>query len=211
MVQDRSHNADGPRVLDEVPTPVPACLGRLSQTGRGFSDASGCLRVQLNSDTVCPEVGSDSTGKGLSPTRPPSASKSRHLPRSSPVLLTSWSHDHLLEFDEFAEWFVELGKTCLLTRSPIDFIRVLKGANQWPDGEIHRAGCGGGVQNVHALSEFPPPVHCPRSSLNPVLWEFVETSSHRHNWSTCWLLAVESTPRPSPTPGQRVGLKVPAL
>ena len=46
-----------------------------------------CPRIQLNSDTTYPEIEWDSTGKGLSPTRPPSTWDTSTSPSLLPVLL----------------------------------------------------------------------------------------------------------------------------
>ena len=45
------------------------CVGRLSTATGNSVTPAGCPTVQLNSDTVYPEIASDSTGEGLSPTR----------------------------------------------------------------------------------------------------------------------------------------------
>lgn len=47
-------------------------------------------QMQLNYDTIYMEVESDSTGKGLSPTRLPSTSDGGHMPRLITVLLMDW-------------------------------------------------------------------------------------------------------------------------
>lgn len=49
-----------------------------------------CLKIQLNFDTIYPDIELDPTGKGLSPTRPPFTSEASLKSRLLPVLLTNW-------------------------------------------------------------------------------------------------------------------------
>lgn len=61
--------------LKEFLDPVPTCVCRAFPTPKSNSwTLAECLRIQLNSVTVYLEIESDSTHKGLRPTRPPSAS-----------------------------------------------------------------------------------------------------------------------------------------
>ena len=66
------------------------CVGFPTPTSR-LQIPTEYLKIQLNSDAVYIEIESDSTGKRLSPTRPPSAVEANHKPRS-PVLLTKKPH-----------------------------------------------------------------------------------------------------------------------
>ena len=69
--------------------PVPTCVfGGLHTPTRNSQMPAGCRRTQINSDTVYLEMESDSTGKGLSPTRQLFTSDSSCKPRFSPVLLS---------------------------------------------------------------------------------------------------------------------------
>lgn len=58
--------------LDPVPTCVCVCVGFATPTSNSWTPV--CSRTQMHSDTVYLEIESDSTGKGLNPTRPPSTS-----------------------------------------------------------------------------------------------------------------------------------------
>ena len=85
--------------------------------------------------------------------------------------------------------------------------------------EMHRARFGERVQSFHALSRCAvllatPHVHQPGSSLNPVLWVFMEAPLYRHYRLNHWPLGINSTSTPHPSPllrNQGVGLKVPTL
>lgn len=57
--------------------PVSVCVWRLPHTNKQFSGSAGCPKIQLNFDTICSEIESGSTDRGLSPTRLPSASDVR--------------------------------------------------------------------------------------------------------------------------------------
>ena len=51
---------------------------------------AGYHRFQPNSDTIYPEIASDSAGKGLRPTGTPSTSDTNCKPSLLPVFLTDW-------------------------------------------------------------------------------------------------------------------------
>ena len=72
------------------------CVWRLPHSSKQFSEASsGRLRIQLNSNTIYLETESDSTGKGFSPTRLPSASGASHKLRLTNELQTGGANDPL--------------------------------------------------------------------------------------------------------------------
>ena len=71
------------------PNPMCVCVcGDFPIPPSNSQTLAGSLTLQLNSDTTYLELASDSTGKGLSPTRPRSTSDIRHEPRLLLVLLT---------------------------------------------------------------------------------------------------------------------------
>lgn len=90
-----SRDLFGVRVVQSVPEPkLNVCVGGGFSTPTSNSRMSaGCLRFQLNSDTIYLEI--DSTGKGLSSTRPSCTSDTSDKLRLLTVHLT----DPLLGFD----------------------------------------------------------------------------------------------------------------
>lgn len=83
-----------PAWLERVPRPnsnvcVRACARLPTPTSNSWTPA-GQSRIQLDSNTVHPETESDSTGKRLRPTSPPSTSDANCKSQLSPVLLTDW-------------------------------------------------------------------------------------------------------------------------
>ena len=62
-------------VLQSIPGPNCNMYGDFPTPTSNSEMPAGCLRIQLNSDTIYPEIDFDSAGKGLSPTRPPFTSK----------------------------------------------------------------------------------------------------------------------------------------
>lgn len=64
-----------------------------------------------------------------------------------------------------------------------------------------RQGTGKGTELPcslqHTILPEPPGVQQSQSSLNPVLWGFMQVSLHRHNVPTHWPLVTDSTSRPS--------------
>ena len=80
-----------------------ACVCAHPPAGSNSRVPARCPGVQHSSDTTYPEIESDSMGKGLSPTRPPSTSDVGHKPGLLPVLLINLlqirsSRDPLLGF-----------------------------------------------------------------------------------------------------------------
>lgn len=73
----------------KIRTPISACVFFPKPLSHSPTPA-GCPIVQLNSDTISPEIVSDSTDWRLSPTKLSSASDDSCKSRLLPVLLTHW-------------------------------------------------------------------------------------------------------------------------
>lgn len=70
--------------------------------------------LQVSSDTVCLEIGSDPAGRGLSPTRPPTFLAVTSLGLRNFCLALCWgSHGPSLGWIDFLEQLTELGETRL--------------------------------------------------------------------------------------------------
>ena len=114
--------------------------------GRGFlapisnSQIPRCPIIQLNSGTIYLGIALDSTGKELSPIRPPSTSDANCKPRLLPVLLTGYKSEVSLTslcLINFLEQLTDLRKfTPYITHL---LRRILKDFNQQPDEETYRA------------------------------------------------------------------------
>ena len=91
-------NAAGPGTtlktrVSRIPRPDLSCVcvwrGGCFPTSTSNSQVPAeCLRIQLSSDALYPEIESDCRGKGLSPTRLQSPSDASHKSMLLPVLLT---------------------------------------------------------------------------------------------------------------------------
>ena len=99
-----------------------------------------CPTIQLNSGTIYLGIALDSTGKEISPIRPPSTSDANCKPRLLPVLLTGYKSEVSLTslcLINFLEQLTDLRKfTPYITHL---LRRILKDLNQQPDEEMYRA------------------------------------------------------------------------
>ena len=114
--------------------------------GRGFlapisnSQTPRCPIIQLNSGTIYLGIALDSTGKELSPIRPPSTSDANCKPRLLLVLLTGYKSEVSLTslcLINFLEQLTDLRKFTPYIAHLLR--RILKDFNQQPDEETYRA------------------------------------------------------------------------
>lgn len=168
------------------PTPlvVPACVEGSLHTNNSVTPA-GRPTIDLNSDSVFLEIVTDPTGWGLSPAAlsPPHRGPSTHLrcshepgfsPGFSPDLLITGSNGPLLGSSSFARAAQRtLGNSLIFTRS---WKEMLKGAEEQPDEEMHRARSGRGeLRGFCALGAGLSPSCCgcvcpPGISSDPHSW-----------------------------------------
>ena len=100
-------------------------------------------------------------------------------------MTSSWGSINLLE------WLIELRKTRLLTRLPINYKRILKVTKQQPDREIHMAtsqtkeilsswSLGPGMVALGSVL-VPSWGNFLKRAIKLSFWGFVEASLHSHD------------------------------
>ena len=177
---------------------------------------AGCPGIHLNSDTVDSETMIRFQKWRAQCHKMPAPP--HHVSCQSQVQVVTCaseggSHAPLLAFCPFARTAHRTQDTVFLPRLP-GYYKAVKGhtsmaRNIWWD-PAQRGICLMAFGSTLACGSVL--VHQPRSSLNPLLLGFMETSSHGHGWLNHCPWVIDSTSSPSSLPGyQGIRLKVPTL